>query len=155
MSLISFLLYLLHFWTTSAQVATCACNTPSVTRRGWDIEYYHFPEVGFPDNTTFYVDGYKDFGGLYSTATGYTSSINYPRRNSDQKLYPLYGVPITTYNFTVVLTGYFLAPETGRYTATMIADDGAAVQFGEGSTCSEELNIDVHTCGIAQEGRAG
>lgn len=134
---------------------TCQCDAPLVVQRGWTIDYYNYPQYLDVDNSTYYVNGFTDYGPAYAHEYDYTPSINYPQWNSDQGLHDLYGVSITTFNFSVVLSGYFQAPETGTYVVQMTADDGAAVQFGEGSNCSQELSLSVLTCGIVQEVRSG
>lgn len=156
MNFIILTLFIVHFGIVSVSAAgTCQCDPPMVVQRGWTIDYYNYPQYLDVDNNTYYVNGFTDYGPAYAHEYEYTPSINYPQWNSDQGLHDLYGVSITTFNFSVVLSGYFQAPETGTYEVQMTADDGAAVQFSEGSNCSQELSLSVLTCGIAQEVRSG
>ncbi|GMM49043.1 hypothetical protein DASB73_000010 [Starmerella bacillaris] len=151
-----YLFLIARLWVTPTLAAgTCQCEPPSLAQRGWEIDYYPYPRQVNANNNTFYVNGFTQYGPAYAHQSGYTSSINYPNWNSDTGKHDLYGVSITTYNFSVVLSGYFLAPETGTYTVRMTADDAAAVQFGDGSNCSQELSSSVLKCGITQEVRSG
>ena len=145
-----------QLWVTPTLAAgACQCDPPTLVQRGWEIDYYPYPRFVNADNNTFYDNGFTQYGPAYAHQSGYTASLNYPHWTSDTGKHDLYGVSITTYNFSVVLSGYFLAPEAGTYTARMVADDAAAVQFGEGSNCSQELSLSVLKCGIAQEMRSG
>ena len=153
---LKYLLLVTELWARLTLAASvCQCDSPALVKGGWEIDYYPHPPLVGVDNNTFYVNGFTQYGPAFAHQSGYTSSIDIPRWHSDSGKHDLFGVSITTYNFTVVLSGFFMAPETGTYTIALTADEAAAVQFGEGSNCSQELSSSVLKCGIAQEVRSG
>lgn len=123
-----------------ALVQFCMAVTPSPClpltspSLGFNAVFYPY---GFRDDTSlrnlnYMSGGYKSLKPI-ALATGITD-INFAIAAGSNLIVngQIYGKTVTVSNFSVELTGYFLAPETGDYQLLMSVDDGALVTFGAG-----------------------
>lgn len=80
---------------------------------------------------------------------GGMSNYNYPKGITEPNFWRetewattgnIYGKSgLQTVGFSLEFDGYYLAPQTGSYTFSLKADDGASLQFGRGSSCCQDL----------------
>ena len=101
---------------------------------------YNPEDAYFPDaNINYLLTGYRNtpIQGATSGVTEPAFSYGYPTdpyliQWEDLASDYVYGVFTSVSNFTLELTGYFLAPETGEFAIEVTADNGAVVTFGAG-----------------------
>ena len=132
-------------------IALEGCQPPSKRVSGFDMSLYHYPynttngqrgcfndEYQLPD---FQQGGYESYGGgLFGQASNIVD-INLEIRLQELCTPTLGNLPsnfnydetFTISNFTMLLTGYFLAEESGQYTFNVAADDLAYLSFGAGN----------------------
>ena len=155
------LLFSTYFISTASAAEGCRPLTQGT--KGFDLSLYHYP---FKDMTAgsgscysndyqteeYQQGGYATFGGgLFGTAEGIEDLSLDIKLNSHCKpvkgdLPSNYNYPdqIDVSNYTMLLTGYFMPQETGKYTFTLYADDLAYMSFGAGNAfdcCGMEASV--------------
>ncbi|GMM55126.1 hypothetical protein DAKH74_017420 [Maudiozyma humilis] len=156
-------LLLLSTYFISTAHATEGCRPLTQGTKGFDLSLYHYP---FSDmtagagkcysndyqTTEYQQGGYATFGGgLFGTAEGIEDLSLDIKLNShcrpvkgDLPSNYNYAEQIDVSNFTMLLTGYFMPQETGKYTFTLYADDLAYMSFGAGNAfdcCGMEESV--------------
>lgn len=139
-------LFLLLLYSVKAE-GVQGCIPKEVFNNGFDVTFYRYTNkdrVGYETNF-FSSEVYKELGE-FEKASGVTK-INFYGGDydfDDVQTGTIYGKTITSSNFSMVLTGYFLAAESGDYKFTAAADDGVAVALGAGSgECCGEIEDNV------------
>ncbi|VEU22821.1 DEKNAAC103894, partial [Brettanomyces naardenensis] len=119
----------------------CIYGSEVGSEPGFDATVYSYPDSDTiiwstysPDgfNTAFLESSYDMFGLIAST-----SGVTSPQFTLTSET-ELYGMSVVTTNFTLELSGYFLAQQTGLYTFELTdIDDAALVWFGNGLSCCD------------------
>ena len=147
-------------------IAVDGCQPPSQSIPGFDMSLYHYPynttnglrycfndEYQHPD---FQQGGYEYYGGgLFGQASN-IFDVNLEIRLQEMCTPTLgnlpanfnYGETFTISNFTMLLTGYFLAEQSGQYTFKLVADDLAYLSLGAGNAfecCREAGTVNKPT----------
>ncbi|SMN22005.1 similar to Saccharomyces cerevisiae YHR211W FLO5 Lectin-like cell wall protein (flocculin) involved in flocculation [Maudiozyma saulgeensis] len=137
------------------------CKPQSSGTLGFDMSLYHYPfdesspsscYSNYYQTDEFQHGGYESFGGgLFGTATDIEDVTLNLRLNAHCReiMGTLpdnfhYADTMSVSNFTMLLTGYFLADDSGQYTFTVVADDLAYLSFGAGNAfecCDEEGTV--------------
>ncbi|OBA14616.1 hypothetical protein METBIDRAFT_48200, partial [Metschnikowia bicuspidata var. bicuspidata NRRL YB-4993] len=133
------------FFFTAAIVgivsASAGCTPSMVGEKGFIANFYSYEFLGGKGwEKDFFVSGYKS--DLLETVRC-VESINFQYSNQpDQKVLhqTIYGYSTTISNYSLELSGYFEAPETGLYRFRLAADNGASLQFGAGQTCCNDAS---------------
>jgi len=151
------------FSTVIVRTANAAegCKPQSVGTQGFDMSLYHYPfddasssscYSNYYQSSEFQHGGYETFGGgLFGTATDIDDVTLDLKLNVHCKEVMgglpenfHYGDTMSVSNFTMLLTGYFYAQESGHYTFNLVADDLAYLSFGAGNAfecCDEEGTV--------------
>ncbi|GEQ72491.1 hypothetical protein JCM33374_g6178 [Metschnikowia sp. JCM 33374] len=124
------------------------CNSLKPIGTGAEVSFYKYPyeDMTYNEDPLFYVRTYKYYEYL-NTITGVTA-LNYVYEHTAGSKNPgptgeIYGYEITPSNFTMVISGYFLAKKTGAYNFTMVAEDGTLLRLGTGGSCSGDASVDA------------
>ncbi|KSA00350.1 uncharacterized protein AC631_03915, partial [Debaryomyces fabryi] len=117
-----------------AAITPSPCKPLTSPSLGFNAVFYPYK---FRDDTTLrdltYMNGGYKASKPIALASGITD-INFAIAQGNDGIVKgnIYGKAVTVSNFSVELTGYFLAPETGDYQLLLSVDDGALVTFGAG-----------------------
>ena len=137
--------------TDTGTILGCAPQQENL-KKGFSISYYSYPMVPkainpkcFTYDTTYKTDeylhgGYQTFGdGLFGTSSG-VNDLTFRSTVGPGCSKPLVGTlpsnynfdtPFTQTNFSMLITGYFLAPKTGSYDFILnYIDDLAFMNIG-------------------------
>lgn len=102
--------------------ATAACLPSSTSSNGFTAKFYQYD---FGDESTFSTAAYM--------ASGYANGELLNTESGITNILIAYGYSLDATNFTVELTGYFLAPQTGNYSVQIDhVDDSAILDLGTG-----------------------
>lgn len=131
-----------HRYAISNSSACEMKNSPSGS--GFDAIFYEYPLfVGYDEN--FIKHGYRSNKEVAST-TGVTD-INFYNNPGNTKAHKgkIYGQEIYVSNFSLQLTGYFYADQSGYYEVIFTGtDDGLVMYMGEGAfSCCNSSYIDT------------
>ncbi|OBA23100.1 hypothetical protein METBIDRAFT_9412 [Metschnikowia bicuspidata var. bicuspidata NRRL YB-4993] len=124
--------------------ATSGCTPTEVGAEGFDARFYTY---GLRDNKgwdeDFFSSTYKTT--LLKTVTGVTS-INFQYSDQPDRVLlrnTIYGYDTTISNYTLELSGFYKAAESGTYSFKLAADNGASLQFGSGQSCCNDASGSV------------
>ncbi|KAM9928925.1 hypothetical protein OXX59_001515, partial [Metschnikowia pulcherrima] len=117
------------------RATTSTCNNSSIPKgaTGFGVRIYSYENnsnAGW--GSDFFTSGYKTT--LLKSLSG-VNDINF--MNSDGTLY---GYDISSQNYTLELDAIIKAPETGKYTFTIGANDGASIQIGLNQICCDDFS---------------
>ena len=143
------------------------CTPPKETRSsGFEVAYYHYPMAIRASNpkcftydttyksTAYQYGGYETYGGgLIDRSYGvtnltfrsvYKDACSTPHAELLPSNYN-YNTPITTTNFSMLITGYFYAPKSGSYEFILdYIDDLSYMNVGAGrafNCCEKEASV--------------
>ncbi|KAM9928894.1 hypothetical protein OXX59_001523, partial [Metschnikowia pulcherrima] len=121
----------------AALAAKAGCLATSVISQGLYVNFYKYPyrSMVYQTDPNFYFSGYKQFGYLHSVGSVTSANVDIWLGRDRVDYSSVYGYSITYTNFTMDLSGWFLADQTGDYTFSLYGDDGASIQFGTVSGC--------------------
>ncbi|KAG0653476.1 hypothetical protein C6P44_001688, partial [Monosporozyma unispora] len=117
------------------------CKPIGTKTAGATVKFYNYPlwDLTTWDTSSFLLGGYTKYGYL-ETITGVTE-LTY-RSATPHHVLPYGASGFVPENFTMEITGYYLAPQSGIYTISLGADDYATVILGDGEAfqcCSQNV----------------
>lgn len=152
-----FFILQLFFALALAGVSPSACDPTGKASKGATVKFYGYPlldKVSY-NQQDFLLGGYQN-NGLITTLNGVTS-INYDSGWPNPKVpYNTPGISVT--NFTMEVTGYFLAPQTGVYQTQVEGDDSVTLFIGAGQAfdcCAQTVPFKADTFISTNVGSAG
>ncbi|GMM36643.1 hypothetical protein DASC09_039680 [Saccharomycopsis crataegensis] len=103
--------------------------TSSATGNGFLARFYNYT-LGAAYSKTYLESGYATYGKSLGSVSGVTSvNFQYSGLTNGPLTRTIYGKSITVTNFTLMLTGYFYASESGYYKFSLTNSDDAALFY--------------------------
>ncbi|OBA23096.1 hypothetical protein METBIDRAFT_38233, partial [Metschnikowia bicuspidata var. bicuspidata NRRL YB-4993] len=134
----------IFLFLASTLAVTSGCTPATIGTTGFLARFYSY---GLRDDSgwdaDFFRSGYKTT--LLQTVAGVTES-NFQFSDQPDRVVihnSIYGFDTTISNFSLELSAFFLAPDTGTYTFRLAADNGASLQFGSGQACCNDASGSV------------
>lgn len=141
--LLNVCLLLLSITSVHAAYVPAGCRDIGSKTQGATVQFYRYPSLDLATwkISSYLLGGYIKYG--YSeTVTGVTQ-LNYKSQSPTYKS-PYGASDFVPENFTMHITGYYMAPQSGNYKISLQADHYAAITLGDGEAfkcCNQDATF--------------
>ncbi|GEQ69388.1 hypothetical protein JCM33374_g3059 [Metschnikowia sp. JCM 33374] len=140
-----------YYWLVVAFLASVViadpigCPATAQTGTGFDVTFYHYPLISTKKvDPKYNVTTFDWFGYLGSTSGVTQVNFQKPDQGDATVAYDqVYNFGLTYSNFSMNMTGYFLAPQTGTYTFSFTGDDSISFSVGSSGSCCGSVSENV------------